>query len=154
MSLFEISRVCRDRFNTVITTGQADSSDPLRPIGEADPVITQFPNMPFHRPEDQPWVSMHVLFGDKGQRSFGRPGNNRYRQVGNLVAMVMVPIARGETLPEQIANRIIQCFQTRQATGSEGTRVKFLVPKPSTPGQSGGWWQINVTCPFYADTFE
>lgn len=94
------------------------------------------------------WIRFTVLPAGSEQVSLGSSaGNRRHRTVGAAIAQIFTTIEQGDKAALVIADKIVAAFQTVTASG-----VTYREPNVSVIGLSNSWWQVNVTCPFYADT--
>ena len=117
-------------------------------------LTTAWPNAAFTVPDPstkltQVWVRVSILPVSSVQVATGGTGCNRYRHSGVLVAQIFTPPdvgdGRGLTTAASIASR----FQSGTHDG-----VVYTTPQPPVPsGIVQGWYQHNVNCPFYADSF-
>jgi hypothetical protein len=122
-----IHSVARARFNTLVAS-------PLS-------LPVAWDNAPFDEPDDALWARVAVRLG-----SPFRPTSDRYRQPGQLIASIYAPLEGGDQASWETADVVVAAFRAVTASG-----VKFLVPRATSVGRSGRWWQTNVACPFRAD---
>ena len=111
-------------------------------------------NAPFTQPDDETWIRWSVLSGDSFAVSIGI--TPRHRHTGIAVAQVFAPAGKGTRDALILADRIKTKFRsTTDSTSVSGNSVVFKTPSISQIGRSGNqWWQINVSCPYYADEFS
>jgi len=128
-----IGNVIRTRFKTYIE----DS------IGGGLP--TQYDNTTtFSRPENGRWARITVKEGEQRQVSIG--STKRYRKIGILTVQVFTPIGQGDKDARVVADYIAERFRC-----VDDADVHFNTPHMEVIGRTEKWWQVNVTCPFYAD---
>jgi hypothetical protein len=106
---------------------------------------TQYDNdASFDRPVGAPWCRFTVLQGDTRQVSCG--GAKRFRLPGVAVAQLFIPIGEGDKRGLELADDVNVAFRSLTASG-----VKFMSPSVQNMGRQEGEWQLNVSCPFFAD---
>lgn len=121
-------------------------------ICQAEKLPTVFDNAPVDDTEplhQQPktavhWARFAVRSGEGLQVTTGP--SRRFRYVGVAIATVMAPLNQGTGKLNQIADKICEAF-----TGKTVDSVVFRTAYATVAGQVGSWWQVTVTCPFYAD---
>lgn len=97
--------------------------------------------------KDALWVRFTVLEGDANQQSLGPP--RKFRTVGVAVGQVFALVDTGDRKALQVADKIKLAFRAISAGG-----VTYRTPSVKNVGRVDRWWQVNVTCPFYADETE
>lgn len=118
-------------------------------VADALSLPTQYDNERFTQPDpskpDAMWCKFSVQPGDSQQSEIG--GNsNTYRHSGVAIASVYVPFETGEGAAETMAKNIAKEFRNLTAAG-----VVFRTPSTFRVGRVGPWWQINVSCPWFAN---
>lgn len=98
--------------------------------------------------DPQPWMRAAVRTAGTTQTAIGGTGTgaNRYRTTGSLLITLMDASEKGDGVLLALADKIVLAF--RAVTVGN---VVFRTPSVSTVGRFGGSWQVNVSCPFYAD---
>jgi hypothetical protein len=95
-------------------------------------------------PEDTRWVRWTIQLGETPRIAFG--ATKRYRNVGVGIAQIFVPFGKGNKPAMEVAAFIQAAFRSVTEDG-----VHFESPSVRPLGRVGAEWQVNVTCPFYAD---
>lgn len=118
-------------------------------VADALSLPTQFDNEKFTQPDpsrpDSMWCKFSVQPGDSQQSEIS--GNsNVYRHSGVAIASIYVPFEIGEGAAEQKAHLIAKEFRNVTASG-----VVYRTPSTFRVGRVGPWWQINVSCPWFAN---
>jgi len=131
MSTQTIASTIRSRFKTLIATPHS--------------LPTQYDNENETKQTDL-WCRLSILFGDSFQASIGAPSSNRYRDTGVVVAQLFLPLGKGDKQLYQTAGYIKTAFKSVSVSG-----VVFRTPSVKRVGRSENFWQVNVSCPFYAD---
>lgn len=73
--------------------------------------------------------------------------SSAYRQTGVLILMIMCESGRGDQRALSIAASCVTAFKSKTVDG-----VVYETPSPESVGLNpNGYWQVNVTCPFYSD---
>lgn len=140
-SWHDISSKVRTRFQDQVVTGLS--------------LTTAWPNAKFEVPDPtakltQQWCRVSVVPVSSVQVATGGPGGNRYRHSGILVVQIFTPPDVGDGRGLSLAASISSRF--RSGTHDE---VVYTTPQPPVPvGIVQGWYQHNLNCPFYADTFS
>lgn len=111
-------------------------------------LATIYDNDPTPPPADGSlWCRFTVLDGASRRVTVGV---KEYRTAGVAIAQLFGPLGEGTHTQRQIADAIVSAFQDQTAGG-----VWYGVPTVSNIGKtSQGNYQINVTCPFQADSVE
>lgn len=132
MNFETMANTIRSRFSAQIATPES--------------VPTQYDNHNMEPPDDQLWVRLTIVPGDSSQVSIGGDSNNRYRNVGVMIAQIFLPIGHGDQEAYQLADKIKTAFNSKSDSG-----VVFKTTSIARVGKTNSWWQLNVKCPFYAD---
>lgn len=126
-------------FNAIRSRFETEITDSLS-------IATQFDNAAFPKPGvTTNWIRFTIKLAGSDQKSMGA-STNRFRTIGVAIAQVFVPLYKGDDAALSIADSIRTAFQAVTDTG-----VKFETPSVDPVGSNGGYWQVNVRCPFYAD---
>jgi hypothetical protein len=109
---------------------------------------TIYDNDPTPAPADGSlWCRFTVLDGDTRRITVGV---KQYRTVGVAIAQLFGPAGEGTRAQRDTAGAIVSAFQDQAADG-----VRYGVPAVTNIGKtSQGNYQINVTCPFQAETAQ
>lgn len=100
-------------------------------------------NVEFDPPSDAPWVSFHVLPG----RSDKTDLINRYRSWGMVDVQVFVPVGDGSQPAFALADQIAVIWRSVTVGG-----IIFKTPSVQRVGDTqDGWYQVNLSVPFYWD---
>jgi len=83
------------------------------------------------------------------QVSLGGVGNRRFRKTGIAIVQIFAPLGKGDKPADLLASYIETAF-----TGSKTDGVHYGVAEVKEIGERNGMWQINVNCPFYADSIS
>lgn len=136
----DICSKVRARFHAQVTTALA--------------ITTAWPNAKFDIPDPsakltQVWLRVTIMPVGTRQVATGGPGGNRYRHSGTLIVQIFTPPDVGDGRGLQTAESITSLF--RSGTYDD---VVYSTPQAALPiGIVEGWYQHNLNCPFYADTF-
>jgi hypothetical protein len=101
-------------------------------------------NVYFSPPANAAFIRCTVLFGDEQQVSM----LNGYRQNGIIDIAIFAPVGVGTATVYTYADTLSNIFRGKQFSGvscrgANTTRV---------PSLEKGWFQLNVSIPFYTDT--
>lgn len=114
-------------------------------VEQAIPISVQYDNAEFTPPDASSWVHFTVLPGATDLEELG--AQKTWRDTGTAVANVFVPLLLGDAAALAIAETIKQAFRGVSVGG-----VTYRSPSVRTVGATGGkWWQVSVSCPWYAD---
>lgn len=109
-------------------------------------VTVAYDNAPFSIPTNgSKWVRLSVLSGGSNRAALDA-ANPRYRHVGIVKAQIFVKPNRGDSEIRQIAETISTIFR-----GVAIGDCQFRDPSIDVMGQENGWYQWNVSTPFYRD---
>lgn len=100
----------------------------------------------FSTPESSKWARVTIMYDDALRVDTGTPGANRHRVIGMVTFQLFHPLSEGMKAGYTDADGVKNSF-----IGSVAGGAVFRTPKVSNVGRAGKWWQLNVTCPFYAD---
>ena len=117
-------------------------------IQETLKVVTYYDNQPEAVPPSDlsKFVCASIRLSNNVKQHVGV--SSSYRQEGVLILMVMCEGGKGDKPALEIASSCIAAFRSLSAGG-----VVYRTPSPEVVGiNPNGWWQVNVTCPFYAET--
>lgn len=105
-----------------------------------------FSNLAFTPPPDAAWVRFSVLPGATSEIGIGNPGHQLHRFMGIVVVGIFVPLNKGEKKARQLADKVVNIFK-----GADFEGVNTWAPYMSIIGESGGYFQVNVTANFKRD---
>lgn len=117
-------------------------------IEETEKVTTFYDNQPEADPPSN--LDMFVVASIKLSTNFKQHVgvSSSYRQEGLLMLMLMSEGGKGDASVLALASKCVNAFRSVSADG-----VVYRTPSPEVVGlNSNGWWQINVTCPFYSES--
>jgi len=112
-------------------------------------LATIYDNDPTKPPTDNSlWCRFTILDGQSRRIVNGIP---EYRLVGVAIAQLFGPIGAGDKVLQQKADAVVSAFRSQSADG-----VRYGDAYEQRVGQTreGDYYQINVACPFAADTQE
>ena len=134
MTFEAIANAHRTRFGTEIEDGQN--------------VAVQYDNDgEFVIPEDTKWIRFSPGFLGAQQISAGT--DPKFRITGLFSAQIMVPIHDGDKAAMELADAIVTAFRATTADGIVYRTPAVGLGHRSEPDSK--WWQVNVTCPWYAN---
>jgi hypothetical protein len=116
-------------------------------VAEALSLVTIYDNDPASPPTDgSTWCRFYIVEGSSRRTVSGVA---EYRLVGLAVAQLYGPVGRGDGALQQMVDTIIAAFRGVSAGG-----LRYGDAHEQTVGQTpaGDYYQINVVCPFTADT--
>lgn len=123
-------------------TGVEDIRSVLRQRADAVLTIpTIYANDGTEPPENDVWARFSVLFSRKQ-----RVSRSRYRIAGIADVSLFAPLGEGDGELLAIADEVVRGFLPATHSG-----VTLRAPYVTTIGRSGAWWQISVSCPFFAE---
>lgn len=100
-------------------------------------------NVAFQPRNNFPWVRLTVQHGDTN-RAAVYP--EYYRSTGVIFAQIFVPPNKGTKLALTLADTVSGIWRGQQFSG-----VSCLAPSVTDVGVRDGWYQVNVSCPYYRD---
>ena len=110
--------------------------------------ITGYPiawdNVSFEPSGAATWLRATVELGESVQVELG--ATSTYRRPGNVVFQIFTQPDTGDEEWTQIADMIQEFFRGQSEDG-----ITWRTPTINKVGERQGWWQVNVTCPFYSD---
>lgn len=118
-------------------------------VADAQDLPTIYDNDPAAPPADGSlWCRFVILDGQSRQTVCGV---TEYRLVGVAVASLFGPLGWGDAALQRTVDAIIAAFRGQSAAG-----VRYGDAYEQRVGQTdeGDYYQINVVCPFQADTQE
>ena len=105
------------------------------------PIQTQYDNSNFEPPEDDNWARFTIL-GSTQRRTSTRT----YRSIGVAEIALFAPLGRGDGELLSFVDTVVSGFLPATHQG-----VTLRSPSVTSLGRSGPWWQINISCPYYAE---
>ena len=115
--------------------------------------ITRTPDLPFvfenvaYKPPAtlQAYARIYTVFGEKRLTQIGGTLKD-YRRVGRLQVQLHSALNIGEALALELADLVELSFQSVSAGG-----ITYRTPTTTTVGADGGWWRVDVSCPFFVN---
>lgn len=116
-------------------------------VSDPEGLATVYDNDPTPPPTDGSlWCRFTIVRGESRRITCG---TREYRESGRAMACLFGPVGRGDAGLLGLADAIAVAFRSQQAGG-----IRYLTPSVQPVGESLGEYQINVACPFEADTQE
>lgn len=130
MTWTELHNLIRWRFQTQVATPQS--------------LTTIYDNDPTPPTDGSTWCRFTILRGESRRITCGVLS---YRESGRAVASLFCPVGGGDGALLTLADAIATAFRSQSVSG-----IRYLTPTVVPVGESLGEYQINVSCPFEADT--
>lgn len=112
---------------------------------DASPVA--YDDVPFDKPDGEPWVRFTIKHNEAAQASIGSPGSNRHRRYGMVIAQIFTPEGTGSINARAFADTVMLMFIGKNLDG-----IHFYNTISREIGPDGsGWYQINVAASFWYD---
>ncbi len=110
-----------------------------------DGLPTQYDNAPdINAQNGQNWARASIRMADNRRVSIGTP--SRFRHPGVLIYNIFSQLEDGSDLGTSIADFVRDAFQNRRVND-----VTYRTASTPPGGVSEGWWQQNISIPFYFD---
>jgi hypothetical protein len=93
------------------------------------------------------WCRVTVLPGQSEQVSLG--SQRRFRTPGVMIVQVFQKVGLGTKSVNELIDEINSNFRGVSIVG-----MTFRTPSVQKIGEAEGWYQVNITCPFYSDDVE
>lgn len=93
------------------------------------------------------WVRVNILNSDSRQISLG--SNPYYRYKGLLIFQIFTRPNTGSGKSNQLSDTITNLFR-----GVSLNSITFKTPMKDTIGEVDGWFQVNVSVPFFREEFS
>jgi hypothetical protein len=100
-----------------------------------------YENVSFNPPSNSPWIRLFIINGDSGYNTL-----NSFRYVGVVTIQVFTPQNGGTNTARKYADTISAIFRGKEFDG-----LIFRASTVKSVGISDGWYQVNVTIPFWRD---
>lgn len=102
--------------------------------------------------ESWPWLYLEIQDAGSAQAGIGRPGDQLWTYDGLILVHVFVPVATGNTLASELADRVGDVFRAasfyRDVPGFE---VRCWAPRTGDRGSGsddGLWFRVTASIPF------
>lgn len=105
----------------------------------------EYPNSEFEPTNDDPFVRLSVINGPANQVDWGK-STNTFRHFGVIVCQIFVPINVGSGLAYSYADSLAAIWRTARFGG-----ITCLAPSITEVGETGSWFQLNVSVDFRRD---
>lgn len=103
-----------------------------------------FDNVDFKPENGSRWIRLRLLDGDVIRINIGEPG--LFRHTGLISIELFGPTGEGSKTLRGYADTLASLFRDTNFNGIT-TREASI----TNVGESGGWYQINLTVPYYVD---
>lgn len=126
----------------------ASLEDYIRSYWQATPVVFENEGFPL---SDEPSAFVFVeIFGDfLSQESFGTPGDNLWRETGEIRGHILVPNGTGSRQARQLASEFVGLFQEIEV---EGVRFRDMSVGAGDPGEGdGNYWRMTTSVSWERD---
>ena len=108
-------------------------------------VFVAYPNAEFTIPNSGPWIRVSIVPGET--RAIEMGGTKTFRQVGVVVLQLFDNVGKGDGALLELADTLTPVLRSVIDSG-----VTLRTPSLSRIGPTdGGWYQMNLTCPYHAD---
>ena len=128
MSFADALTAIESRFYTLWSTSNADVT---------------YGNVAFEPKDNRPWIRLTVQHGDTNRAAVWP---EYYRSTGVIFAQIFIPPNKGSKLALTLADQVSAIWRGQQFSG-----ISCLSPSVNDVGVREGWYQVNVTCPYYRD---
>jgi hypothetical protein len=119
--------------------------DSLVAKAETPDLITEYDNVKTEHPKDGIWARVNIRPSVTSQTEIGNPVT--FRTLGVMIVQLFAPFDTGDRDLLVLADKIVTVFRRVTADG-----VTYRTPTVLSIGRNKEWWQVNVNCPFQADT--
>lgn len=103
-------------------------------------------NVAFKPVTGSPWVRVSIQGNLNNFASIGGP-SIKVRRLGIVFVQVFVPEGTGTLVADQLADDIADALEAKQLLTGE----TFQASTKTEAGANNGWYQLNVSTPFYFD---
>jgi len=103
-----------------------------------------YQNVPFTPPEQTAWVRVHVLPGASGRIEMSN--NPRFRCRGIIDVTIFLPLDTAVGRGDELVDTVVPIFRASQFDG-----ITCRSADVAHQGVRNGWYQINVTIPYFRD---
>lgn len=107
-----------------------------------------YQNVPFTAPNDAPWISTAIRFGDNAYATLMAPAAGKNRQVGTVVIDVYTQVGIGAGSNFTIAERLKDLFDRQTVSGIIFDGASG--PAQVLPSSPQGHYQTQITITFEA----
>ena len=105
----------------------------------------QYPDVRFDPPDDGAWARLTIQHTQGGETSLTNANGQRvYGHVGIVTVQVFTPSGEGQTLSDTLAMIVANAYRGTRTTGG----AVFRNVRTIEVGQTGAWFQVNVTADF------
>lgn len=111
---------------------------------EFDACPVAYPNAPFDKPDDSPWVRLTIRGGEAQQVAVGA---KRIRRPGIVFVQVFAPSGDGDGEALGIAEQVAEVYETMTV---DGIRLRAASIEPDGVDDHG-WYMVIVRVPFQFD---
>lgn len=112
--------------------------------GTTTPV--QWPNRNYEPVAGDEWVRLTVLDGQSFMAGMGF-SSNLFRHPGLIIVSIFVPRGSGERRVNELVDSVSGIWRNAQFG-----EILCRAPSVEKVGESGEWYQVNVSVPFQRDT--
>lgn len=103
-----------------------------------------FENVKFNPPNDSPWVKLRIFENSVNRINIGSPGFHRAQ--GTIIVEIYTLLGTGSNTGRSYADTIAAIFRDAQFNGITCREASVEIA-----GEINGWWQTNVSIPFFWD---
>ena len=93
-----------------------------------------------------PYASLTIVNGDSFHSGIGTTAQ-RFRNIGRIIVQVFIPLGRGTSDADTLIDSIVEDWR-----GAKFNGVNCGVPQVVRVGETGDWFQKNVSIPFKWDS--
>ena len=90
------------------------------------------------------WIRVNILNADSKQVSLG--DNPYYRYTGLVIFQIFTKPSIGSGRATQVVDQVTAMFRGQRING-----ITFRPPVMDKVGDAGGWYQVNVSVPFFRE---
>ena len=108
----------------------------------------KWPNVKFSSKSYEEFVSFNDVRDDKKEHSLG-VDPVLFRSYGNIVVQVHVKPNSGAARALQLADLAADIWRSARFSG-----YTMMAPRVVTVGVVDGWYQVDMICPYYRDSYE
>ena len=108
-------------------------------------------NQPWSEPKaDQTWVALTIVTAGEGAQIDLRD-KALHRYGGSVIIQVFQKENTGTGAANILVGRAAAIFRRAEICEDDSGLIRFRTPAKTVVGANNGWYQINVSCPYFRD---
>lgn len=118
----------------------------------------KYENQPWDTPNAKNYVALTLVRGAAADIGLAQQVELRqkalHRYGGTVIVQVFQKERTGTGEANKLAGKVAAIFRNQELCKGDSGLLRFRTPSVVPIGANNGWWQLNVSCPYFRDNYH